>query len=115
MRRILRSPFLLNSLQTSRGGGHGWPRPDVPLSFNHTYVHKREVKRKKKNTKPKRVCSRTIMISFKKIDNKNNDINSFLLLFFNIGSVSLNYLCMKENQTEALSFCFYSQEICSSL
>ncbi|EGR31219.1 hypothetical protein IMG5_115520 [Ichthyophthirius multifiliis] len=44
LRRILNNHFklALNKQQQLRGG-HGWDRPDVPLSLNPIYVHKREI------------------------------------------------------------------------
>ncbi|EAR97199.1 hypothetical protein TTHERM_00481330 (macronuclear) [Tetrahymena thermophila SB210] len=45
LRRVLKNQFNLihkGQAQAVRGG-HGWDRPDVPLSFNPLYVHKREL------------------------------------------------------------------------
>lgn len=42
IRKLIRSDLLHLKKQTLRGG-HGWDRPDVPLSLNYPYKHKREV------------------------------------------------------------------------
>jgi hypothetical protein len=39
MKKLLKNPTLM--ITNSRGGGHGWARPDPPTP--EIYVHKREV------------------------------------------------------------------------
>jgi hypothetical protein len=44
--RIIRNSKIVNHKFTilAARGGHGWDRPDVPLSIHPSYEHKREVK-----------------------------------------------------------------------